>query len=276
MEDSLVFREKILSASEIHAYNLLHELKLDNIMIPHTLQGNKLKMVKGVHPSRLELDFVQLYQNVLCKLYAVKSSNFTPGIYSFFNSFICNNNTTAGESLYLDYVVMEQQNIFRNCGKYIKPIVVRTYSESINQFAKWCERNRNSFMPEYVLLHGDLFIGNILFYHNAYKLIDLEFLRFGPKELEIAFLLCWDFISNPMLKLYSHYVISKNIDALVAAKIIKEADVLSIINGFMPLIVSLACIAASANLYTDSNIILDGCNSLWNDCLVRKIQEVSV
>lgn len=275
MEDSLVFREKILSASEIHAYNLLHELKLDNIMIPHTLKGNKLKMVKGVHPSRLELDFVQLYQNVLCKLYAVKSPNFTPGIYSFFNSFICNN-TTTGESLYLDYVVMEQQNIFRNFGKYIKPIVAQTYSESINQFAKWCKRNRSSFMPEYVLLHGDLFIGNILFYHNTYKLIDLEFLRFGPKELEIAFLLCWDFISNPMLKLYSHYVISKNIDALVAAKIIKETDVLSIINGFMPLIVSLSCIAASANLYTDSNVILDGCNSLWNDCLVRKIQEVSV
>lgn len=276
MENNLLFREKILSASEIHAYNLLHELKLDNIMIPHTLQGNKLKMAKGVHPSRLELDFVQLYQNILCKLYAVQSPNFTPGIYSFFDTSICNNNTTTGESLYLDYVVMEQQNIFRNCGKYIKPIVIRTYSESINQFFKWCKRNRNSFIPEYVLLHGDLFIGNILFYHNAYKLIDLEFLRFGPKELEIAFLLCWDFISNPMLKLYSHYVISKNIDALVAAKIIKETDVLSIVNGFMPLIVSLASIAASANLYTDSNVILDGCNSLWNDCLVRKIQEVPV
>ena len=44
----------------------------------------------------------------------------------------------------------------------------------------------------------------------------------------------------------------------------------------MPLIVSLACIAASANLYTDSSLILDGCNSFWNNCLIRKIKEVSI
>ena len=276
MEDSVLFREKTLSTSEINAYKLLHDLELDSVLIPYTLQGNKLKMVKGSHPSRLELDFVQLYQTVLCELYEVHSSILTPGIYSFFNACISSYSTIVGNQGYLDYILMEQQNIFCHCGKYINSIVEQTYLDSAIQFSKWCGRNRNSFIPEYVLLHGDLFVGNILSYHNAYKLIDLEFLRFGPKELEIAFLLCWDFISNPMLKPYSYYIISQNIDALIAAKIIKEENAAYLVSGYMPRIVSLACIAASSNLYTDSSLILDGCNSFWNNCLIRKIKEVSI
>lgn len=272
MADGLVFREKILSKSELRAYSLLHNLKLDKVIIPYVLQGNKIRMAEGTHPSRLELDIIRLFRDVLSELYKVRSSRYTPGIYSFFASCFENN----VEQPYLQHLMIEQQHIFQQLGGHIEQIVVQTYSDSSKQFSKWCEKNLNSFPSEYVLLHGDLFIGNILVYRNEYKIIDLEFLRYGPKELEIAFLLCWDFISNPMLKGCAHYIISQNIDALIAAKIINRSDAISIVNGFMPLIISLACIAASSNIYADSHIILDGCNRLWKDCIMLKIREVSV
>lgn len=275
MEDSLVYREKILSASELRAYSLLHDFKLDKVIIPHVLQGNTIRMAEGIHPSRLELDIVQLFKNALSELYKVRSSQYTPGIYSFFASSLENDDVNI-EQQYLQHLMIEQQRIFHQYGDHIEPIVAQTYSESSMQFTKWCKENLNSFTTEYVLLHGDLFIGNILLYRNEYKIIDLEFLRYGPKELEIAFLLCWDFISNPMLTMYAHYIISKNIDALLTAKIVNRSDVIAIVKGFMPLIVSLACIAASSNIYADSHIILDGCNGLWKDYIMLKNQEVSI
>lgn len=264
MEDKCEIIEKQISISEICAYNLLHELNLDSIMIPYVLHGDRLEMAKGTHPSRLELDFVKLYTQVLCKMYKVKSTEFTPGIYSFFYGSNEKNDSTE-KQLYLEHIVEIHKKFFHNCGEKINPLVEQTYLESTSCFIKWCEENMDTFSPEYVLLHGDLFIGNILSYRGEYKLIDPEFIRFGPNILELSFLLCWDFISNPTLRAYSSYIVFKNIGELLENKIIKQGDVESIINGFIPMIVSLVSVAASANLYKDSGIILDGCNSLWNN-----------
>ena len=246
---------KELNNSEALAHFVLRQLGITHIMVPHCIKDGVLYMERGTHPSRLDLDVVRLFQSVLMPMYQHHFDNCSPGIYSFMGS-----GSVPDGTIYLSHLLHEVDSILSESAKTHDSDV---YLSSYMQFKHACKVIGNRFQPDYCLLHGDLFIGNILVYQNQFRLIDFEFLRLGPLEVELAFLLCWDLIGHKELAGYSAYVIGRDLDALVHSKSISDDSAFVIKECLIPMFVILAWHNASVGIYSDSGSILEGCSAFW-------------
>ncbi len=247
---------KKMNNSEALAHFVLDHLGITHIMVPHRITDGVLYMERGTHPSRLDLDVVRLFQSVLIHMYQCHSDDYSPGIYSFMGSGSASDGTT-----YLSYLLHEVDLVLSDIPKAQDADV---YLGSYRQFKRACKVIGDKFQPDYCLLHGDLFIGNILVYQDQFRLIDFEFLRFGPLEVELAFLLCWDLIGHKELAEYSAYVIARDLDALVHSKSISYDSAFVIKECLIPMFVLLAWHNASVGIYSDSDSILEGCSAFWH------------
>ncbi len=249
---------KHLSEREVNAFALLEHINLKKILPNYYLEDNVLYMEKGSHCSRLNLDIVKLYNDVLASLYDNKNSDFSMGIYSFMWSGL----ESKCES-YMEYQCNEVETIKNRCYGSIADQYKCVFDKSYLRFCLYSKRYSKVFESEYVLLHGDLFNGNILDYGGEFKLIDFEYMRYGLKEIELAFLLCWDFITHAEICQYAKYIIMRNLNDLVENKCISSLSAKLICNCFIPMFVALACMFSSVGIYRENDAILNGCKELW-------------
>lgn len=248
-------RQKTLSSREMDAYRLLDRLGLAYIAMPHKLDANTLHMAAGQHPSRLDLDVVQLYREVLAPMYQHCSPSPSAGVYSFIGSGVILPGTS-----FLHHMLHEVEMIASEVSDKYN---TTSHLGSFETFSVACNAFENQYKPRCHLLHGDLFLGNILLYQGEFRLIDFEHLRFGPAELELAFLLCWDFISNEDLVPYSTFVIERDTKALVASGCVSAFSANLMIECLIPMYVCLAQLNASAGTYSDSTEILKSSLTFW-------------
>lgn len=251
----LFTRQKALSPRELNAYRLLDYLGLTHISMPHKVEASTLHMATGQHPSRLDLDVVRLYYQVLAPMYQHRSHSPSPGVYAFMG-----NGVMSPKAHFLHHLLHEVEQVASQVPDRCKTAV---YQESFASFSYACRAFERQYQPYYHLLHGDLFLGNILLYQEEFRLIDFEYLRFGPRELELAFLLCWDFISNEALLPYATFVIDRNLSSLVASDCLSAFQAKLIRACLIPMYVCLAQLNASAGIYSDCAMVLRTSLAFW-------------
>lgn len=256
MEELTVIKE--ITQAEKNAYSVLKELGLSSVTIPHEIDDMVLKMQRGIHPERLGLDFPELYRQALSPLYSYTYESYSPGLYSFMRT-----DVPTDERPYLQYLRTAVHLTYQNTKTKITDTIIPLCDESIDVFMQASSTLEEVYFPKHVLLHGDLFIGNILLCDESYRLIDWEYLRLGPKELELAFCLCWDFITHVELCRYSSYVIMRDINALVSEGCIHNTSKEAILKIFIPMIVALSAMYASQVMYDDSSDVLVGLSAFW-------------
>lgn len=249
---------KRTSPSESEKISWILELGLKNITLIDNKSENEIKELVGKHSSYLELNPIRLYDDVLSKFYWQKSSTWSKGIYAFW----CSGIEFCGLR-YTEYLKNELQEIFKLCGVEQSSFVRKIY----NSVEKYISDNYYE-VDEFSLLHGDLYLGNILTYNNEYKLIDFEFVRYGPKNLEIAFVLFWDIISedNEDFRQKRFNKSIENISAFVKCGILNRQDLIEIIELYVPIILLCAFSFANKGDYeAGSNIIAKGAKDFWNE-----------
>lgn len=242
--------QKKLNIHEIEVLSCITQLNLNSTIIPYRISGNIMYMAEGVHPSRENLDIVKLYNECLSKFYSRTSKIPFAGIYAFYGD--SGVKYTGSQSFFikkqidalLEYkqIAPELALICESCRRMFNESIVAAKAKGMDTLHS-------------VLLHGDLHLGNILLYNGEYKLIDFEYLRYGLKEIELCFVLCWDFIVNENLGRYSSQIISENLSELVCSGCIEKDSAFMIQEVFIPMFVLLACIYSSGNIYRDSSEI---------------------
>lgn len=159
------------------------------VILPHYLLGNICLMPMAKHMmARQHPDPIQM-SVLLNKWYGRTTSTYSEGIYSFVRKGY--NKRTPGLPYY-QYIKGEIDSLLANT----------VFSEEYLPLARlaktmWEEgysHYKNTYFWSYHLLHGDLHTGNIVSFLGKYRLIDFENLRSGPKEIELSFYLCWDYL----------------------------------------------------------------------------------
>ncbi len=247
---------KVLSAREAEAYRCLEQWDLAKIAPPYTRDGTSMTMAKGSHPSRLGLDLPKLYRQVLQPMYEIGFDGFSPGIYCFMEA--CGEDGNFAAQLIQTITQRRSAQTGTRSGE-----LHTVLQQSCQRVLDVLPRLATSWKPSAVLLHGDLFLGNILEYGNDYRLIDFEYLRAGPREMELAFCLCWDFLSNPELCPYADFVIGRDADALVQCGALDGFTRQLILEGLIPAIVALTCLNIQDGLYRFPAPITAGVTAFW-------------
>lgn len=173
-------------------FNLLYLQKYVPNVIPYIFQVNENSYIlERCTPIEL-LDFKvksleKIYNTLLNQLYSVKYKHYSLGLYKYFEP----SNLDQYETRYNYFFYIN--NIIKNYFGLIKKwnhkscydqnklsLLVTRIDKQSKQLDNW----EPAF--GYNLLHGDLHIGNIVKKKDTYYLIDYEYLRYGPKELELV------------------------------------------------------------------------------------------
>lgn len=136
-------------------------------------------------------NFIRLCQNLLVPLYQHTQGKFTPGIYKYFLP--SNVDSTVPSDKYLPYVTRKLAKIAKRTinSNYsdFDPSTLIWYLKSLRKTEKYLSIQNWTPSRGFSLLHGDLHTGNIIKRNGKYLLIDFEYLRYGPPELEVSNLL---------------------------------------------------------------------------------------
>ena len=161
------------------------------VMLPYIVLGNYciMPMAKAVtvreHPDPNKM------ADLLLKWYTRTTDSYSEGIYSFARKGI----TKKEEEMdFYKYIKREMDCI-------IEKSSIKEEYEELEHCAKemWnlgYKQYKDTFFWSYNLLHGDLHTGNVVCFRGNYRLIDWECFRSGPKEIELAFYLCWDYLNQ--------------------------------------------------------------------------------
>lgn len=159
------------------------------VMLPCFLLGNYciMPMAKAfpVHSRPLPDKMADL----LLKWYTRTTGSYSEGIYSFARK---GKTKKDAESSFYGYIKREIDCI-------TKETIIRDEYVELERCARemWdtgFAQYKDTFFWSYNYLHGDLHVGNVVSFRGNYRLIDWENLRSGPKEIELAFYLCWDYL----------------------------------------------------------------------------------
>lgn len=178
---------KIISNSEKNTIIYLHKTRLHTLLLPRHLRvGNMLIMRKCKTPRRIEYtEFVQVYKMLLQTLYSFKSDSFFGGVYSFIGSL------PASDALYVQHLKNEYLNFYNFIESdpseetrkllFEMEYIHKYLLDTLDEYSGWT--------PPFgfCTLHGDLHLGNFVKENGEIKLIDFEFLSFGPMEIELAY-----------------------------------------------------------------------------------------
>lgn len=157
------------------------------VMLPHIVVGDWCAMPmargmgKGGRPEPTE--FVRLMR----QWYGRTTGAFSEGIYSFARQ---GRTARAPGTLYYRYLGQEVDSLLSQ--SEILPEYAGLFDAALEMWEQGLARYRDTQFWSYHILHGDLHLGNVVRYRGQLRLIDWENLRSGPKEMELAFYLCWD------------------------------------------------------------------------------------
>ena len=163
----------------------IQELSLPSIVIGRYLITPRAKTIRPRLRPRIE-EMVEL----LKALYVFDQPRYSDGIYSFARKGRNNND----DEPYYAYIEREVNILLTETR--VNEKLIDIYEMCLKQWRSAIEKYRGTQFDCYNVLHGDIHLGNIVRYKNKLKLIDWEYLRSGPKEMEIAFYLFWDHLNK--------------------------------------------------------------------------------
>lgn len=251
---------KHLPLNEQIAVESLEELGVAYVLAPYHRKGNIMTMEKGMHDSRLSLDIVLLYTKTLAPLYRIHSHQETGQLYSFWK---LPNSESIGTKGYYRTTLQKLRGLAESTSpaKELRPALVWAFGE----MEKYCSLfSESDGEPAYCLLHGDLHNGNILRFGEEYRLIDAEFLQFGPREAELAFLLCWDYFVHPTFCSYAPTLLSKEILTLHKCEILSQTEIRKIVMFFIPMILAAAILFLEQGRYKYSEEMIRGIQGFFS------------
>lgn len=249
--------KKQISAEEAEIVNLINELSLKKYTLIQACDGNTLIEWEGCHVNRLYWNITQLYNDAVRPFHNITVPYFTKGIYSFMGT-----GEDISESDYRKYIDVEVKHLIAR--KFpTDPFVSSVYLSVRNGIKELIQKNIR--IDRFCLLHGDLYNGNILWCNNRYALIDFEFLRFGPPEIEWAFFLFWDLITEKNVEMRGKITqkIVEELFELRKENLLSYTQEISIVYVFVPIILSAALHYCGLQKYEDSNFIRRGIEIFW-------------
>lgn len=253
--------KKIISDEEVQIIQLLNDLELLGCTLIRQVEKNVLIEKEGEHISRTHWDIIKMYNEIIAPFHNIKSDRFSPGFYCHLNFTVDVEKNDFriyllnGLKEAIGYTIDKQNSsevkyeIFRLIDKTIKGLIEDDFE--INQFS---------------LLHGDFYNGNVMFIDGKYSLIDFEYVRFGPSQLEWAFLLFWDLIveNNRDKREKFFYKVRSDLKILMTNHILSNEDLRLMIELYIPSIVCLSLSSCDKNTFIDKNIVRDGLMRFWN------------
>lgn len=253
--------KKYISNQEVEIIQLLHELSLDDCMLIYSVEGNTLVEYKGIHISRSKWDICKLYEEILLPFRNIKVKHFTPGFYCHMNA-----NISPKEDDYRLYLVKELGEILgltdNKMGTKLKYNIYCYVKKAVEGII-----NDDIKINQFCLLHGDLYNGNILMYNGRYSMIDFEYIRFGPPQLEWAFLLFWDTLTETEKNKRNIFLTKtvEDIKTLREKKLINTTDVRLVLEIFLPSIIASALHFCDEGKFSENSMIKKGMINFWNN-----------
>lgn len=255
---------KRLGEQEKTALNVLRNCGLSHITIPYFVKDTTLYMTCGTPVDAGRLSTVQLYRECLKDLHSVTAPAFTPRIYAFYGTDL---HPYAGER-YGAFLKRQVDALQAGKGSSQYKIINTVYSYCAQALAQGFVKHRAALdsLTSFSLLHGDLHCGNILELNGIYKLIDFEYLMFGPRQVEIAFLLFWTFISGEE-PFPNSALLRKRISVTCAEMELDSEAVAQIEDVFFPLFLFLVADSLTKGRYADPFPFQKGLKSFYENML---------
>lgn len=253
--------KKIISNEEVQIVQLLNDLKLLDCTLIQKIENNVLIEKCGKHVSRNQWDILKIYVEVIAPFHSIKSDDFSPGFYCHLN--LMQDVKEKDYRVYMLNGIRKTINytISKEDSNDVKYKIYKEIEKTINGLIK------DDFkINQFNLLHGDLYNGNVLFLNGKYSLIDFEYIRFGPFQLEWAFLLFWDLIVENDIEKRKIFFnkIRNDLRILKTNHILNNSDMRLIIELYLPSIVCLSLNSCDRNVYTNEKIIREGLIRFWD------------
>ena len=159
--------------------------------------------------------------------------------------------------LFYEYIEREVAELVSKT--QIKRELEDIYKICIKQWENSMQKYRDTYFFRYYILHGDVHLGNIVRYKGELKLIDWEYFRSGPKEIEISFYLCWDHLRKKQAKSDVRCVFEE-LDYCLESNLIDQNEFKRIKEMLIPMWIILSiCYLSNGNLLYEKDRI-EACN----------------
>lgn len=241
---------KKLKKNEYEKVSALNELNIKEILLPNIVVGPYIIMPTAKPYSNNKRPNVYELSEALKLLYNNKVLTFSEGIYSF-----ARQGKTHKNGCYFFEYINEEIKYLMSITKFSDELIP-FFELSYEMWSEGLRLYQNTRYNCFEILHGDLHKGNILNYNNKIKLIDWEHLRSGPKEIEIGFYLCWDYLQD--IKNFDNFETFINeLNAFVETQVISFWERHRIVSLIIPMwfLVTL-CYLNNGNLLYRENRIL--------------------
>lgn len=249
---------------ETKNYQLMRKLIEPMKAVPDfQIAGACLKIEKGEkYDSLFKFDveqFVELYYECLQYFYRIERKYYSQGFYvyvTYDKDAIFNSQVDADQVYYWEY----QKEVFNSTFKEVRVPeylygIAEYLKEKISEYLQWVPQ-------KFCLLHGDLFLPNIIVIEEKPKLIDLEYIRYGPREVELSHYFMHLFILKQYFKgdaiKYFHQIFNLKLDGI---------DFDSVRELFIPLMFYYRTLFASMGLIGESKKIERDFPNLWDTFL---------
>ena len=189
---------------KLEAVRTIPELK--QAALPFVLLKQAEIMPSGIRLHGNERPDLNRLIPKLKKMYELRVKEYSEGIYSFAKWGI---NRRGEEKYYYRYIEKEIRSLLQSTEIPLK--LKYCFEISKEMWERAIEKYRDKYFYKYEVLHGDLHEGNILYWQGKVYLIDWEYLRSGPKEMELSFFLCWHYLQKNMGNIYGFDVLEKEI-----------------------------------------------------------------
>lgn len=255
---------KIVGEKEASALNILRDCGLSHITVPYFIENTTLHMAYGTHVEAGSLETERLYKECLKDLYSVKASAFTPRIYAFYGA----NLTPFPDEKYGAYLKRQIDTLQakKTVNRYQIINAVFSYCEEALAHGFIKHGAALDSITSFSLLHGDLHYGNILKLKDVYKLIDFEYLMFGPPQVEIAFLLFWTYISGEE-PFPSPTLLRERVSEICAVTGLNSTVAEQLEDVFFPVLLFLAADSLTKGKYADPIPFQKGLKSFYENIL---------
>ena len=159
------------------------------IMLPHVIVGNFCIMPMARKMTQGRRADPEALADLLRPWYRRTTDAYSEGIYSFARQ--GRTRKTPGMPYYR-YIRQEIDHLLSRTA--VRPEYLEMKETAYRMWERGYEKYKDTVFWSYQYLHGDLHPGNIVSFRGQYRLIDWEDFRSGPKEMELAFYLCWDYM----------------------------------------------------------------------------------
>lgn len=183
---------KVLKKNEYEKLLAVRDVpELKRAALPFILFRDIEIMPSGSRLHSNERPNLKLLIPKLKKIYELRVKTYSEGIYSFAR---CGINRRGEDSYYYRYLAKEIDSLIESAS--IPTELQESFDICLKMWNIGIARYKDKYFHRYEILHGDLHEGNMLYWINNIYLIDWEYLRSGPKEMELSFFLCWHYLQN--------------------------------------------------------------------------------